>query len=81
MVFKIRPDGVELRPTERRSRQIRATIEEALSSNALSPEVAQKLAGRLSFLTQAVFGKLGRAALAPIYARGADTSARPPVQC
>ena len=72
VLFRICPEGVKLSPTPERVATVRASEAAALDSNTLTPAAAEKLAGRLAFLTQAVFGKLGRAALAPIYARAHD---------
>eukprot|EP00439_Symbiodinium_sp_Y106_P084866 s539_g26.t2 len=41
----------------------------------LSPGAAAKLAGRVSFLTQAAFGSVAKAATKAIFARAADTAA------
>ena len=40
---------------------------------SLTPPEAGRLAGKLSFLTQAVFGAVGRSALQPVYARSHNT--------
>ena len=37
--------------------------------------MASKLAGRLTFFSQSVFGCCGRTAVKPLYARAADTAA------
>ena len=47
-----------------------ATITEALNTGELNPGVARKLAGRLSWASQFVFRRLGRAMLRPIFGRG-----------
>ena len=75
VTFQVRRDGVELRPTESRVAKLLAAIESALVSNRLAPAAAQRLAGKLTFLTQATFGAVGKAALKPVYARASDTSA------
>lgn len=38
-------------------------------NNSLTPDEAQRLAGKLAFLSTTFFGGLGRAALQPFYAR------------
>ena len=75
VTFQVRSDGVELRPTESRVAKLLAAIESALFSNRLAPAAAQRLAGKLTFLTQATFGAVGKAALKPVYALASDTSA------
>ena len=52
----------------------------ALATDSLSPEDAGRLAGRLSFLTQAVFefGAVGKAAPAPVLTIPRHGGPRPP---
>ena len=69
----VRHDGAELSPIPRRVAKLRHAIAQSLGSNSLTPREAGRLAGKLSFLTQAVFGAVGRSALQPIYARSHDT--------
>ena len=57
----------------RRVAKLRHAIAQALESNSLTPPEAGRLAGKLSFLTQAVFGAVGRSALQPVYARSHNT--------
>ena len=71
----VRHDGVELSPTPRRVAKLRHAIAQSPGSNSLTPQEAGCLAGKLSFLTQAVFGAVGRSALQPIYARSHNTQA------
>ena len=78
--FTVEDTQVILSPTERRTARVTADITQALEQNALSPEAASHLAGRLTFLTQAAFGRVGQAATKPIYSRAADTLARPDVR-
>ena len=46
------------------------TIADALAANELHPGAARKLAGRLSWASQFIFRRLGRAMLRPIFGRG-----------
>ena len=65
--------GVHLRHP--RGEGVLVDLPQTLAQNSLSPENAG--AGRcLSFLTQAVFGAIGKAALAPVYSRSHDTAAQ-----
>ena len=75
VTFNLSRRGVTVSPTPQRVRRILAQIRRALDTDALKPDEAQKLAGRLSFLTQAVFGGVGKAPTKAIYARAADTAA------
>ena len=68
-------DGVTLSPTARRVQKLQHAIRQALLNDCLTPREASRLAGKLAFLTQAVFGSVGRSAIQPIYARSHDTSA------
>ena len=73
--FSISADGVTLSPTAARKEKIQAQIRTAIDEDSLSPDAAAKLAGRVSFLTQAAFGSVAKAATKAIYARAADTAA------
>ena len=46
------------------------TIADALAANELQPGAARKLAGRLSWASQFIFRRLGRAMLRPIFGKG-----------
>ena len=72
--FEITPDGVKVAPTEKRVAKLCIAISKALDENSLTPTEAQRLAGRLAFVTQQTFGGVGRAALKPVYSRAALTS-------
>ena len=72
--FSLSPQGGTVDPTERRVNRLTEDINGA--SYGLTPEEAYRLARRLAFLTQSVFGSVGRAALSPVYARSHDTAAR-----
>ena len=75
VTFHIDENGVTLSPTPQRVAKILAQIRRALDDDSLPPDDASKLAGRVAFLTQAVFGAVARAATKAIYARAADTAA------
>ena len=53
MNFSVSDDGVTLSPTAARKEKIQAQIRTAIDEDSLSPDAAAKLAGRVSFLTQA----------------------------
>ena len=75
VTFHIDEHGVTLSPTPRRVEKILAQLRRALHEDSLSPDDASRLAGRVAFLTQSVFGAVARAATKAIYARAADTAA------
>ena len=58
---------VSIRPCPERVRNIIHTIQQALHTNQLDPSMAQKLAGKCSFTTSQLFGKVGRAANRALY--------------
>ena len=66
--------GGTLSPTTRRVQKLRHAMSQALQDDSLTPREASRLAGKLVFLTQAVFGSVGRSAMQPLYARSHDTS-------
>ena len=70
-------DGAALAPTRKRLKKILTIIDAAVQENRLTPETAHRLAGKLNFVNQTVFGKVGRAAVAPIYARSGAHSGKP----
>ena len=55
--------------SERRKAGILALVEEALRSGRLRPRVAGELAGKFAFACTALYGRVGRAALKPVYER------------
>ena len=58
---------VTIRPCPQRVHNIINIIQQALASNHLEPNEAQKLAGKCSFTTSQLFGKVGRAANRALY--------------
>jgi len=60
-------DSYMLRPSRDKVAKCVVTIHKALESGCLHKGDAQKLAGRLSWSTQHIFHKLGRAMLRPIF--------------
>ena len=73
VLFEISRRGVTLSPTPETVR-IMAQITQPLQNDAMKPDKTHKLAGRLSFLTQAVFGGVGKAPIKAVCARAADTA-------
>ena len=62
---------VWVQPCPVRLQKIQGAIEEALLSNHLTPDGAQKLAGKLIFLQTSSFGQIGKASLHSVYGRAA----------
>lgn len=62
-------DGFTCRLSKKKAEKCTGVIDEALKESTLHPGVAQKLAGRLSWATQLLFRRLGRAMLRPLFKR------------
>jgi len=60
---------ITVSPTPERRQKLIDTMQHALTTNSLTPDQAATLAGKLQFLSTTTFGKIGRAATKPIYAR------------
>ncbi|CAE7487597.1 rlmN1, partial [Symbiodinium sp. CCMP2592] len=69
VILEILQHGIRLSPAPDRLSKVIATIQRALDSDTLEPEVAQRLAGKLNFLQTTLFGQVGSAALRPLYSR------------
>eukprot|EP00438_Fugacium_kawagutii_P000236 Skav212281 [mRNA] locus=scaffold732:359615:361018:- [translate_table: standard] len=63
-------DSITVAACPERARKMTDLINETLNKNYLDGPTAQRMAGKLAFLTSTFFGGLGRAALQPLYARG-----------
>jgi hypothetical protein len=61
--------GVTVAPTANRRAKMHAAITLALTTNQLHQMAAATLAGKLCYLLGTLFGRIGRAALKPIYGR------------
>ena len=68
--FSITDDHIVLAACETRKQKARDMILTALAQNFMSPETAQRCAGKLAFLATTFFGSSGKAALQPLYSRG-----------
>ena len=60
-------DSFKLLPAREKAEKVKASINDALTSGTLAAGSAEKLAGRLSWTTQFMFYRLGRALLRPIF--------------
>lgn len=68
--------------SDRRAAKIGAIIDGVLSGEQpFSPELAQRLAGKLQFTLNWTFGRMGRPAMQPIQRRAADGRSPPPKSC
>ena len=61
--------GVEVAPEPKRIEKLRRMIQDILAAGSLSLELASRLAGKMNFVQSTAFGKMGAAALRPVYAR------------
>ncbi|CAE7945435.1 MKK3, partial [Symbiodinium necroappetens] len=62
VTFHLGTNGIMLSPTPIRVKKILEQLHRAVDEDALAPDEAAKLAGRVAFLAQAVFGSMARAA-------------------
>ena len=76
VLFRTADNDITLQPHPDRVTKIKTLIDGFLSSDQMHPEAAQKLAGKLVFLTSTVFGQLGRGLLTPLYGRAYQTGSR-----
>ena len=67
IVMAPRMDGFTCHLSPKTAEKCSMTIREAIASGTLQPGCAKKLAGRLSWATQFLFKRLGRAMLAPLF--------------
>ena len=58
-----------LENTTRRLESLRALVGRALADNSLRPSVAGEIAGKFGFACTAIYGRVGRACLKPVYER------------
>ena len=72
VIIEVESNGVRLSPCPERMAKLLTTIDQALASNTLTPEDAQRLAGKLVFLQTTCFGQLGTAATHCLYSRAAQ---------
>ena len=68
LALQVGESGLTARPSTDKVRKWRAALQRALDSNRLTAGQASKLAGRLMWASTAMFRKLGRAMLRPLYA-------------
>ena len=62
-------ENVTLRPHANRVKKVRSIIDTALQDDHLDADQAQRLAGKVLFLSTTMFGQIGRPALQPLYGR------------
>ncbi len=72
VIIEVRHDGVLLSPCPERVAKLQTVIQHALDTNSLSPEDAQRLAGKMVFLQTTAFGQLGTAATHCLYSRASQ---------
>jgi hypothetical protein len=69
VIIETRTDDIVVRPRPNRKARLAGFIQNALTENKLPKQQAESLAGKLNFYNSAVFARLGRALLRPIYRR------------
>jgi len=69
VLLTITDDGCTVAPKPSRLRKVNRQISVVLHDKRLTPTVAGSLAGKTGFLATSCFGKVGRAAVRPLFAR------------
>lgn len=70
-------NAIEIATCPKRAGRMTTMLQEILANNYLDPDTAHRVAGKLLFLQLAIYGQVGKATLAPIYARAANTNPEP----
>jgi hypothetical protein len=69
VVLETGDSSVTIHPKESRRSKLKTIIDNALAENKLNGKAAERLAGKMTFYCSAAFGRVGRAALRPVYRR------------
>ena len=69
VILEICLDGIRLSPAPDRIEKVLQIIKQSLADDCLEPTVAQRLTGKLNFLSTTLFGQAAAAAMKPLYAR------------
>ena len=72
VILEILDEGIRLAPSPDRVQKVLSVIDDALQQDALDSVVAQRLAGKLNFLSTTLFGQAAASALKPLYSRAHD---------
>ena len=67
VIIECDPDKITVAPCPSRIKNISEQLQEHLRTQLMTPEQARKLAGKCSFTTTQLFGRVGRAALRALY--------------
>ena len=69
-------EGVSLAPATDRIQKVLQVIQQALQDDCLEPVVAQRLTGKLNFISTTLFGQAAAAAMKPLYSRAHDCNSQ-----
>ena len=69
VILELGPDMVSVSPTPNRRHKLRSLCQKYLVPNTLSPTDAGSLAGKATFFNTSCTGRVGSAAVSPVYAR------------
>ena len=69
-------DGILLAPAADRIQKVLQVIQQSLQDDCLEPVVAQRLAGKLNFISSTLFGQAAAAAMKPLYSRAHDRNSQ-----
>jgi len=67
--LRLMEDRAIVSPVQARVTKVIQSIDTALATNVLKPPVAARMAGKCSYLSTTTYGRVGRAATKPVYAR------------
>ena len=69
-------DGIILAPAGDRIQKVLQVIQQSLQDDCLAPAVAQRLTGKLNFISTTLFGQPAAAAMKPLYSRAHDCNSQ-----
>jgi hypothetical protein len=69
VVIDVSSDGITVRPDPDRVQKLVNEIQKILREGSLEPDSAARLAGKLSFVSTTLFGRIGKGPLSPLYKR------------
>ena len=77
VILQHQEQAVQIATCPQRACRLSTQLQEILDRNYMDSDTAHRIAGKLLFLQTSAFGQVGKATLAPIYARAANTAPEP----
>ena len=69
-------EGIVLAPSADRIQKVLQVIQQSLQDDCLEPVIAQRLTGKLNFISSTLFGQAAAAAMKPLYSRAHDCNSQ-----